>query len=170
MPLELHRHNANFKGKLADATPTAANSPVYAATVTNRCGRVAGARADATRGARASAFDRLTYATVGVSVTMRMAMENLATLGGIKWVHVPHRQLFDMMNASSSDGIGGPKGMDPKLVKLLHDTFRKGLDDAEFLKLLDRYDTMRSYMNTEDYTRWAREQYVIEKTVVEKFA
>ena len=30
------------------------------------------------------------------------------------------------MNASVSCGIGGPKGMDPKLVKLLHDTFRKG--------------------------------------------
>ena len=34
--------------------------------------------------------------------------------------------------------------------------------------VLDRYDTVRSYMNTEDYTRWAREQYAIEKTVVEK--
>jgi len=165
---------------------------------------------------------KLTYATSGVGVTMHMAMENLATLTGVKWVHVPHRQTTDMMNAviggqvdilaaaisyaplveagkirvlsilsanrvkrwphiptvreqgfdvnaSSSYGIGGPKGMDPKIVKLLHDTFRKGLDDAEFLKLLDRYDTVRSYMNTEDYTRWAREQYIIEKTVVEKF-
>ena len=165
---------------------------------------------------------KLTYATSGVGVTMHMAMENLATLAGIKWVHVPHRQTTDMMNAviggqvdilssaisyaplveagkirvlailsanrvkrwpqiptvreqgfdvnaSSSYGIGGPKGMDPKIVKLLHDTFRKGLDDPEFLKLLDRYDTVRSYMNTEDYTRWAREQYAAEKMVVEKF-
>ena len=165
---------------------------------------------------------KLTYATSGVGVTMHMAMENLATLTGVKWVHVPHRQTTDMMNAviggqvdilaaaisyaplveagkirvlsilsanrvkrwphiptvreqgfdvnaSSSYGIDEPKSMDPKIVKLLHDTFRKGLDDAEFLKLLDRYDTVRSYMNTEDYTRWAREQYIIEKTVVEKF-
>ncbi len=165
---------------------------------------------------------KLTYATSGVGVTMHMAMENLATLTGIQWVHAPHRQTTDMMNAviggqvdimasaisyaplveagkirvlailsanrvkrwpqiptvreqgfdvnaSSSYGIGGPKGMDPKIVKVLHDTFRKGLDDAEFLKLLDRYDTVRSYMNTEDYTRWAHEQYAVEKTVVEKF-
>ena len=165
---------------------------------------------------------KLTYATSGVGVTMHMAMENLATIGGIKWVHVPHRQTTDMMNAviggqvdilssaisyaplveagkirvlailsanrvkrwphiptvreqgfdvnaSSSYGIGGPRGMDPRIVKLLHDTFRKGLDEPEFLKLLDRYDTVRSYMNTEDYTRWAREQYAIEKNVVEKF-
>jgi tripartite-type tricarboxylate transporter receptor subunit TctC len=165
---------------------------------------------------------KLTYATSGVGVTMHMAMENLATLTGVKWVHAPHRQTTDMMNAviggqvdimssaisyaplveagkirvlailganrvkrwphiptvkeqgydvnaSSSYGIGGPRGMDPKIVKLLHDTFRKGLDDPEFLKLLDRYDTVKSYMNTEDYTRWAREQYAVEKTVVEKF-
>lgn len=166
---------------------------------------------------------KLTYATSGVGVTMHMAMENLATIAGIKWVHVPHRQTTDMMNAviggqvdilssaisyaplveagkirvlailsanrvkrwphiptvreqgfdvnaSSSYGIGGPRGMDPKIVRLLHDTFRKGLDDPEFLKLLDRYDTVRSYMNTEDYTRWAREQYAAEKHVVEKFS
>jgi len=62
LPLQLHRHNANFKGKFADATPTAANSPVYAATVTYRCGRV----------------------------IIRMAMENLAALGGINGVHVLH--------------------------------------------------------------------------------
>ncbi len=165
---------------------------------------------------------KMTYATSGVGVTMHMAMENLAMLNGIQWVHAPHKQTTDMLNgvmggqldimaasisyaplveagkirvlailsanrvkrwpqiptvkeqgydvnASSSYGIGGPKGMDPKIVKLLHDTFRKGLDDPEFLKLLDRYDTVRSYMNTEDYTRWAREQYAVEKAVVEKF-
>ena len=87
-----------------------------------------------------------------------------------RWPQIPtvKEQGYDV-NASSSYGIGGPKGMDPKIVKLLHDTFRKGLDDPEFLKLLDRYDTVRSYMNTEDYTRWAREQYAVEKAVVEKF-
>lgn len=165
---------------------------------------------------------KLTYATSGVGVTMHMAMEGLASISGVKWVHAPHRQITDMVNgvvgghvdimasaiswaplvesgklrvltilsakrvkrwpdiptakeqgfdvnASSSYGIGGPKGMDPKIVKALHDTFRKGLDEPEFQKLLDRYDTVSSYMGTEDYTRWAREQYAIEKTVVEKF-
>ena len=29
------------------------------------------------------------------------------------------------VNASSSYGIGGPKGMDPKVVRTLHDAFRK---------------------------------------------
>ena len=59
--------------------------------------------------------------------------------------------------------------MDPKVVKTLHDAFRKGLDDPEVLKTLERYDLVLSYLNTEDYARWAREQYAAEKGVVEKF-
>lgn len=165
---------------------------------------------------------KLTYATSGVGVTMHMAMENLAAIGGIKWVHAPHRTLGEMqtavmgghvdimasaiswaplvesgkmrvltilsanrvkrwpdlptakeqgfdINASSSYGIGGPKGMDAKIVRLLHDAFRKALNEPEVLRVVERFDTVTSYMNTEDYTRWAREQYAIEKTVVEKF-
>jgi hypothetical protein len=34
---------------------------------------------------------------------------------------------------------------------------------------MEQYDQVRSYLNTEDYTRWAREQYAVEKTVVERF-
>ena len=87
-----------------------------------------------------------------------------------RWPDLPtaKEQGFPVM-ASSSWGVGGPKGMDPKVVKLLHDTFRKAMDDPEFLKLMDQYDQVRSYLNTEDYTRWVREQYAAEKIVVEKF-
>jgi len=73
------------------------------------------------------------------------------------------------VNASSSYGIGGPKGMDPKVVKTLHDAFKKGLDDPEFVRTMEQYDQVKSYLGTEDYTRWAREQYAVEKGVVEKF-
>jgi tripartite-type tricarboxylate transporter receptor subunit TctC len=59
--------------------------------------------------------------------------------------------------------------MDPKIVKRLHDTFHKGLDDPQFVKLLESYDQVKSYLGTEDYTRWAREQYAAEKIVVERF-
>ena len=106
-----------------------------------------------------------------VPVTCKIRVLAILSANRVKrWPQIPtvKEQGYDV-NASSSYGIGGPKGMDPKIVKLLHDTFRKGLDDPEFLKLLDRYDTVRSYMNTEDYTRWAREQYAVEKAVVEKF-
>ena len=55
------------------------------------------------------------------------------------------------------------------MVKILHDAFRKALDDPEFLKTVERYDLVLSYLNTADYTKWAREQYAAEKLVVEKF-
>jgi hypothetical protein len=167
--------------------------------------------------------NKLSYASSGVGVTMHMSMENLAALGGVHWVHIPHRQTAEMINgvvsgsvdlmaasvswaplvdsgrlrilsilgsnrikrwpdiptakeqgfdinASSSYGIGGPKGMDPKVVKLLHDTFHTALFDPRFVKVMDQYDVVRSYMNTEDYTRWAHEQYASEKKVVERFS
>ena len=87
-----------------------------------------------------------------------------------RWPDVPtsKEQGYDV-NASSSYGIGGPKGMDPKVVKILHDAFRKALDDPEFLKTVERYDLVLSYLNTADYTKWVREQHAAEKLVVEKF-
>ncbi len=87
-----------------------------------------------------------------------------------RWPDIPtaKEQGYDV-NASSSYGIGGPKGMDPKVVKILHDAFHKALDDPEFVKTMERYDQVKSYLNTEDYTRWVREQYAAEKLVVEKF-
>ena len=87
-----------------------------------------------------------------------------------RWPDIPtsKEQGYDV-NASSSYGIGGPKGMDPKVVKILHDAFRKALDDPEFLKTVERYDLVLSYLNTADYTKWVREQHAAEKLVVEKF-
>ena len=36
-------------------------------------------------------------------------------------------------------GIGGPKGMDPAIVKVLHDGFRKTLEDPAVLATLDKF-------------------------------
>ena len=43
------------------------------------------------------------------------------------------------MVSNSPFGIGGPKGMDPKVVKILHDAFKKTLEDPRMLEVLDRY-------------------------------
>jgi tripartite-type tricarboxylate transporter receptor subunit TctC len=37
------------------------------------------------------------------------------------------------MVSNSPYGLGGPKGMAPEIVKVLHDAFRKGLDDPQTL-------------------------------------
>lgn len=66
-------------------------------------------------------------------------------------------------------GIAGPKGMDPKVMKVLHDAFRKGLEDPVFQKTLERFDQQENfYMGSEDYARYAKKTYEEEKLYVER--
>ena len=41
---------------------------------------------------------------------------------------------IDMVVASPY-GLAGPKGMDPAVVKILHDAFKKGMGEESFLAL-----------------------------------
>ena len=69
---------------------------------------------------------------------------------------------------NSPYGVTGPKGMDPAIVKILHDAFKGALDDPAFLKTLDRLGHDPFYMSGDDYFRWARENYEIERRTVER--
>ena len=70
--------------------------------------------------------------------------------------------------ANSPWGIGGPKGMDPQVVKVLHDAFRKAMDDPAFHKLLERLGMESFYMAGEDYAKWVRRAAEEEKRAVER--
>jgi len=65
-------------------------------------------------------------------------------------------------------GLVGPKGMDPKVVKILHDAFKKAMDDPENRKMLQQLDQVYWYKSTEDYARWAREEVVSERATIER--
>jgi tripartite-type tricarboxylate transporter receptor subunit TctC len=65
-------------------------------------------------------------------------------------------------------GIAGPKGMDPKVVKILHDAFKKAMDDPEHAKLLQQLDQIYWYKSPEEYARWAAETWVTERANVER--
>jgi tripartite-type tricarboxylate transporter receptor subunit TctC len=65
-------------------------------------------------------------------------------------------------------GIGGPKGMDPQVVRVLHDAFKKTLDDPKVQELLDRLYQPTIYMNTEDYTRYAVRTFEAERATMER--
>jgi tripartite-type tricarboxylate transporter receptor subunit TctC len=65
-------------------------------------------------------------------------------------------------------GIVGPKGMDPKVVRILHDAFKKAIDDPEHQKVLQQLDQVYWYKSSEDYARWARETYSAEKATIER--
>ena len=100
--------------------------------------------------------------------TMRL----LATYGGKRtkrWPNVPtlHELGYETL-ADSPFGIGGPKGMDPAVTRKLHDAFKKTLEDPAVLSTFEKYDQSVIYMNSDDYAKFIREQYVKEKDIIEK--
>ena len=70
--------------------------------------------------------------------------------------------------SDSPFGVGGPRNMDPAVVKTLHDAFKKSLDDPAVLAILDKYDQPVIYMNTDVYTKFARTTYAAEKGLIER--
>lgn len=69
---------------------------------------------------------------------------------------------------SSSFGVAGPKGMDPKVVKVLHEAFKKGMHDPLFLNVLDKFDMPLLYQTSEEYTEAAKSLFVNEKKKLEQ--
>jgi len=57
---------------------------------------------------------------------------------------------IDIVSASPY-GVGGPKNMDPGVVRALHDAFKKALEDPAHLAVLERFDMPAMYMNSDDY-------------------
>jgi tripartite-type tricarboxylate transporter receptor subunit TctC len=70
--------------------------------------------------------------------------------------------------ANSPWGIAGPRGMEPRTVRFLHDAFRKATADPAFLQALDRVGMEVFYMAGEDYLSWARTTAAAEKAAVER--
>jgi tripartite-type tricarboxylate transporter receptor subunit TctC len=96
----------------------------------------------------------------------------LATYGSKRtkrWPNVPTLDELGYKTVSDSPfGVCGPKGMDPGLTKALHDAFRKTLEDPAVIATFDKYDQTVIYMNTETYTKWARETYAAERATIER--
>lgn len=85
------------------------------------------------------------------------------------WPNVPTlKELgFDMV-VDSPFGIGGPKKMDPAVVKKIDDAFRLALEDKHVIATLEKYDMVPRYMPTDVYDRFARQLFAEEKAVIEK--
>jgi tripartite-type tricarboxylate transporter receptor subunit TctC len=66
----------------------------------------------------------------------------------------------------SSAGILGPRGMDPAIVRTLHDAFRGALFDPSVQSVLDHFDMPVSYLGSEDYAREAMRLFEQERDVL----
>jgi len=86
-----------------------------------------------------------------------------------RWPSVPTANDLGLdMVYNSPYGIAGPKGLEPKVVKTLHDGFKKALEDPEDLKVLDQLDQELWYRSSEDYAKYARETFQRERALIER--
>jgi len=65
-------------------------------------------------------------------------------------------------------GLAGPKGMDPKVVKIIHDAFKKGMEERSYLETIAKIDQEPFYLNTEDYRAFVRRTVPEQKQLMEE--
>jgi tripartite-type tricarboxylate transporter receptor subunit TctC len=70
--------------------------------------------------------------------------------------------------SNSPYGVAGPKGMDPKTVQILHDAFKKGMEDPIHTATLEKFDQELWYLSSADYARYARETFAAEKATMDR--
>jgi tripartite-type tricarboxylate transporter receptor subunit TctC len=99
-------------------------------------------------------------------------MRLLVTFGETRtkrWPNVPTaKELGYGVVSTSPYGIAGPKGMDPAVVKTLHDAFKKAIDDPKHLELLAQLSQDVWYLNSDDYSKWVRDTFGKEKALIER--
>ncbi|HMN80191.1 MAG TPA: tripartite tricarboxylate transporter substrate binding protein [Burkholderiaceae bacterium] len=68
---------------------------------------------------------------------------------------------------NSPIGLVGPRGMDPKVVAVLHDAFKTSLADPAYRKALDTFDLADAYLTGDQYFALATKLFHDEKRNVE---
>jgi tripartite-type tricarboxylate transporter receptor subunit TctC len=86
-----------------------------------------------------------------------------------RWPNVPTlKEVGYPIVSNSPFGLAGPKGMDPAVVKVLHDAFKKALEDPEFQKTLEKFDQEPYYLNSADYAAFAKKSIEEERVAVQR--
>jgi tripartite-type tricarboxylate transporter receptor subunit TctC len=96
----------------------------------------------------------------------------LVTFGSARsknWPAVPTLGEFGIdVVANSAYGIAGPRGMEPTVVKVLHDAFKKGMEEPLFLDVLRKFEQEPIYQSTEDYHAYVLRDLIAQKQIVEQ--
>ncbi len=124
------------------------------------------------------------YGSTGNGTSPHLLMEEVAAAAKVQLTHVPYKGNADLMQSlmnvptakdlgygvvsSSPYGLVGPKGMDPAVVKTLHDAFKKAMDDPKHLELLEQLNQDLWYRSGEDYAKWAAETFARDKALIER--
>ncbi|MDR2155604.1 MAG: tripartite tricarboxylate transporter substrate binding protein [Burkholderiaceae bacterium] len=74
-----------------------------------------------------------------------------------RWPDAPTlREVGIDMDFTGPFGISAPKGMEPGIVKILHDAFRQALAAASTVKLMEQLELENAYLDSAGYDRHAR--------------
>ena len=86
-----------------------------------------------------------------------------------RWPQVPTmKDLGYGIVSNSPYGIGAPRDTDPAILKILHDAFKKGMEEPAHLAIMDKYDQELLYMSSTDYAKFARDTMEKERKLLEK--
>lgn len=86
-----------------------------------------------------------------------------------RWPDVPTaKELGYGVVSTSPYGLVGPKGMDPAVVRTLHDAFRKAMDDPKHLEVLEQLNQQPWYRTGDDYRKWAIETFEKDRRLIER--
>jgi tripartite-type tricarboxylate transporter receptor subunit TctC len=77
------------------------------------------------------------------------------------------RQVYGFASAAPW-GLAGPRDIDPRIVKILHDGFRKAMEEPAFVEAVDRYGMESNYKSSEEYAKYAKATFDAQKLVVER--
>lgn len=99
-------------------------------------------------------------------------MRLLATYGperARKWPEVPTlNELAPGLVFDSPYGLAAPAGTPAERIQVLHDAFRKGMEEPEFLRVMENFDQTPRYMNTADYTADNLKTFADERVLMHK--
>jgi tripartite-type tricarboxylate transporter receptor subunit TctC len=86
-----------------------------------------------------------------------------------RWPYAPTlKELGYPIVALSPYGIGGPRGLQGEITRLLHDAFKVAMFHPTHIAEVQKYDQELAYLGTEDYARFARATFAKERLWVEK--
>jgi tripartite-type tricarboxylate transporter receptor subunit TctC len=116
------------------------------------------------------------HVMVGASGT---SAKSLADAGKLRFVNIWTAQRLKMLpdvptlrevgvpfEVEGPIGFAGPKGLDPKVVSILHDAFKKALDDPKVQDVMAKLELVPAYKSGADYKKMLAETMETERVIL----